>query len=424
MADEARRDVVQAQPRGAKNRVLGRFAAPFSSLSIRNYRYLWFGQVGSAVGMHADMLARGWLTHEMTGSNAQVGAVMLMRSLPMLIFGLGGGVIADRFDRRRLLIIIQVWTMLAHVLMAALILSGVVVLWHVYAVAFLLGIGMAMNQPVRTTMIPEVVGKKHMLNAIALNSLAINSTRFIGPAAIAFVIAEWGVGYAYVVSALAYAAVIWSTIKIRVDLSAIGRKTTSMASQFAEGLRYIARQRMILSLVLLGLGPLSFGLAHRTLLPGLVDERLGGDVRILGFLSSAAAIGSIAGALILGARGTIRGRGPLMLVMTVTYGVALALLAAPVILWAVYALMIVAGVSQTVFRTANTSVLLERTPDQLRGRVMSVVMLDNALAPVAGLAAGLIADGVGIGSGFLFLGIACLVVVAMALAFYPRLIKT
>ena len=425
MADEARRDVAQSQPRGRTTRVMRGLSSPFSSLAIRNYRYLWFGQVGSAVAMHADMLARSWLTWELTGSYTQLGGVNLMRALPMLIFGLGGGVIADRFNRRKLLIIIQGWTMASHILMAALILTGVVTLWHVYAVAFLLGIGMAMNQPVRTTMIPQVVGKEHMLNAIALNSLAINSTRFIGPAAIAFVMAAWGTGYAYVASALAMAAVIWTTTQIQIDFSVIGRKTSSMLGQFTEGMKYIAHQRMILSLVLLGLGPLAFGLAHRnTLLPGLVDERLGGGEVLLGLLSSAAAIGSIAGALTLGSRTSLRRRGPLMLAMTVTYGVALLLLGAPVALWAVFGLVIVAGTSQTVFRTANTSVLLERTPDELRGRVMSVVLLDNALSPVAGLGAGLIADVVGIGAGFVFLGAACLSIVAISLAFYPRLVRT
>ncbi|SVE62850.1 uncharacterized protein METZ01_LOCUS515704, partial [marine metagenome] len=177
----------------------------FRSLSNRNFRYLWFGQLLSATAMHADMVARAWLVWDLTGSSTSVASVLVARAIPMLILGLIGGVAADRFNRRRLLMVIQVWTMLMHVIMAALLLSGVVELWHVYVLAFALGAGMAMNQPVRTSIIPNLVDKKDMFNAMSLNSIAINTTRLGGPALIALLIVATDVGWAYVWAAGAFA---------------------------------------------------------------------------------------------------------------------------------------------------------------------------------------------------------------------------
>ena len=178
---------------------------------------MWFGQVLSATAMHADMVARAWLVWDLTGSSASVASVLIARAVPMLILGLIGGVAADRFNRRNLLMIIQGWTMLMHVLMAVLLLTDLIELWHVYVLAFGLGAGLAMTQPVRTSIIPNLVEKKDMLNAMSLNSIAINSTRFIGPAAISALIILTDVGWAYIWATAAYGLVLWSTGKIAVS---------------------------------------------------------------------------------------------------------------------------------------------------------------------------------------------------------------
>ncbi|MCI0881386.1 MAG: MFS transporter, partial [Chloroflexi bacterium] len=191
-------------------------ASAFRSLKNRNFRYLWFGQVLAATAMHADMVARAWLVWELTGSSTSVATVLVVRALPMLVLGLFGGVAADMFNRRRLLMVIQVWTLLMHGTMAVLLLAGLLELWHVYVLAFGLGAGMAMNQPVRTSIIPNLVERKDMINAMSLNSIAINSTRFVGPAAIAALIIATDVGWAYVWAAGAFLVVIWTTSKIAI----------------------------------------------------------------------------------------------------------------------------------------------------------------------------------------------------------------
>ena len=189
-----------------------------------------------------------------------------------------------------------------HAIMAALVISGNVELWHIYGLAALLGISMSMNQPVRTSIIPELVGKDRMLNAITLNSMAINGTRFIGPAAVAFLIGWQGVGAAYIVSTGMYMLVVMATLRIRLDVVKPLAGTGNMVAQLFEGFRYLAGNRLLLTLVVLGLGPLAIGIAHRSLLPGLVSDVLGQDVEMLGILQSAGAAGAVVAALYLGSR--------------------------------------------------------------------------------------------------------------------------
>ena len=392
-----------------------------SSLHNRNFRYLWFGQVGAATAMHADLVARSWLVYELTGSSLAVAGVNVARAVPMLLIGLFGGVAADRWDRKKLLVIIQAWSLLINAAMAIIVIGGWVEMWHIYVLAFMLGSGMAMNQPVRTSIIPQLIPKEQLLNAVALNSIAINATRLIGPAIIGIVIAAWGVGPAYAWSTVAYGIVIWTTT--RVDMPPLGSlaKRGTMVGQMVEGFRYIATNRLVLSLVLLGLGPLAFGFSHQTLLPALVVDELGRDAAIMGFIMAVGGIGGIVGGFYMASRRDLRRKGMIMLISATTYGIALLLFAGVNMLLMVFPLIIAIGISQTVFRSANTTALLENTPDHLRGRIVSATMLDTALAPIAGIIAGAAADSAGVSAGYLVLGVMCLGIVGLALLAHPRL---
>lgn len=400
--------------------IWSRLSNPFVSLSIPNYRYLWIGQVGSATAMHADMLARSWLVWQITGSFTAVAAVNVARGIPQLVFGIAGGVVADRWDRRKTLMLIQTWTFSMYVAMAALILLDLVQLWHVYGIAFLQGVSMSMNQPIRTSIVPQLVGKDRMLNAVTLNSIAINGTRFVGPAGVAFIIGFWGVGSAYVVSAAVYIVVVWTTIKIKIpDLPASSSKRRSAGGQLIEGFRFIVNDKTILTLVLLGLAPFAIGIAHRSLLPGLITEVLHAEVELLGILQSAAAIGSLGAGLYIASIKSIPRKGGLMLLVTVAYGASLLTVGWASMFWIVLPFLIVGAMSQTVFRAANTTMLLERTPARLHGRVVSVTLVDHALSPLVGIIAGLIADSRGVGAGFAFLGVSILAVVVLTMIVNP-----
>lgn len=421
-----RRDIADSESSAASRTGVARLipaslSRSFSSLTDRNFRYLWFGQVGAATAMHADLVARSWLVFELTGSSLAVAGVNVARAVPMLLIGLFGGVAADRWDRKRLLIIIQVWSLLLNAAMAIIVIGGWVEMWHIYVLAFLLGSGMAMNQPVRTSIIPQLIPKEQLLNAVALNSIAINATRLIGPAIIGVVIAAWGVGPAYAGSTIAYGIVIWTTTRVAMPPISVLAKHGSLVGQLIEGFRYIATNRLVLALVLLGLGPLAFGFSHQTLLPALVVDELGRDAAIMGFIMAVGGVGGITGGFYMASRVDLRRKGVIMLSSATAYGVALLLFAGVSMLVMVFPLMIAIGISQTVFRSANTTTLLENTPDHLRGRIVSATLLDTALAPVAGIIAGAAADSAGVSAGYLVLGGMCLAIVVLALLAYPKI---
>ena len=396
-------------------------SAAFRSLKNRNFRYLWFGQVLSATAMHADMVARSWLVWDLTGSTTSVASVLVARAIPMLILGLIGGVAADRFNRRKMLMVIQVWTLIMHIIMATLLLTDVIELWHVYVLAFGLGAGMAMNQPVRTSIIPNLVDRKDMINAMSLNSIAINSTRLGGPALIALLIAATDVGWAYIWSASAFAVVIWTTTRIAIPEITSRKPRGNPMTQLMEGFVYIGRHRVILALVMLGLGPLSIGFAHQVLLPQLVEQRYGYGIGLMGVLTSVGAIGGLTAGLFIASRQNVGHKGRLMLLATLSYGLVLLGFAGASVVWMAFPLIIWIGASQTLFRAGNSATLMEVTPDRLRGRIISATLLDTALSPAAGIAAGIVADRWGVSAGYALLSAGVLSVLALTLIIYPRI---
>ena len=374
------------------------------------------------MAMHADMVARGVLVWQLTQSSTAVGGVLGARAVPMLIFGIFGGVAADRFDRKRLLMFIQAWSLAMHAIMATLILTDVIQLWHVYVLAVGLGGGMALNQPVRTSIVPGMVKKSDLTNALTLNSIAINSSRLIGPAIIAFVIAATNTGAAYVWSAVAYVIVIWFTARLEIPEKTGPRSTVSPVAQLMEGFRYIAANRMVMALVLLGLAPLSIGFAHQTLLPQLVTE-FGYETSMIGYIISVGAVGGLSGGLIIASRRSIRTKGKVMLASTLLYALALLGFAGAAIadvLLLAFPLMILVGISQTSFRAMNMTILMETTPDHMRGRVIATTLLDSGLMPVAALGAGIIADQRGVAAGYMALSAGCLAVLALVMVIYPK----
>jgi MFS family permease len=388
---------------------------------------MWYGQVSSATAMHADILARSWLTYQLTGSTLSVALVEVMRAIPMLTLGLFAGVVADRMEKRLLLMAIQGWNVVIFAVMATLVLSGSVQLWHVYAYSGLIGIGHTMNQPVRMSFIPQLVGPVHMLNALSLSSIAINSTRLVGPAIVGVLIAAagGGVGPAYLVSLLMYSIALGSTLMIRnsgAPVDQVSRQGNgSMMGQLFEGFRFMASNRLVMALVLLAIGPLAIGHSYQTMLPAYVDDVLGAEAALLGILTSVGAVGGLSGGLWIASRGNIPHKGQLMLLTGVLYGVVILAFGVVTSLFAVVPLMIGLGASQTIFRAANNATILENAPAHMRGRIMSLTLMNNALGPLAGLTAGYVADREGVTSGMFLVGGACLGIVVLLTALYPKL---
>ena len=394
----------------------GRLLVPFASLEDRNFRLLWLGQLGSALAMWADQVARSWLTWQLTGSATAIGLVNVFRAIPLITLGLLGGVLADRLDKRKLLVAIQIWSLAIHVTMAVIILAGWVRLWHVYLTAFLMGGGMALNQPVRTSIIPQLLQGKLLVNAMSLNSIAINVTRLVGPAGVGFMIALAGdnVGPAYVVASGLYVLIVISTTMISYPGRPSDRPPASMATDLMEGFRYmLLENRTVLALVVLAMGPLAFAYTYVTLLPVFVTEVLHMDASGFGTIQSVSAVGALAGGFALASMGYVPHRGKLMPVPSISYGAAVVLLGGTGVPLLLFAVVIVAGASQTIFRAANNTTLLDITPSRLQGRIVSLTFLDMGVQSMAAIVAGRVTDVWNVSVGLTVLGGMCIAVVAL-----------
>ncbi len=396
---------------------------PFASLANHNFRMLWLGQLGQAMAMWSEQVARNWLTWQLTDSATAIGLVNLFRALPLITLGLLGGVVADRFDKRKTLIIIQVWSLSIYVAMAVLVLTGAIRLWHIYVTAFLLGAGMAMNQPVRTSFIPQLLEGKLLVNALSLNSIAINVSRLIGPAAVGVLIAVAGgnVGPAYVVSSVLYGLIVVSTSMIRPSGAPRPARRRSMGGDLVEGFRYmLLENRMVLALVVIAMGPLAFAFSYITLLPVFATEVLGMGPSGYGSMQSIAAVGALVGGFSLASLGNIPHKGKAMLASGLAYGAAIMALGGVHMAAMAFLLMVVSGAAQTVFRAANNSTLLEITPQRLQGRVVSVTFLDMGVQSLASILAGVVTDRWSVSAGMAFIGAVCIAIVGLTTLAVPR----
>ncbi|MBI4300964.1 MAG: MFS transporter, partial [Chloroflexi bacterium] len=188
----------------------------FQALQHRDYRFLWLGQCGYSIAVWGESIARGWLVYDMTGSASALGLVSMLRSIPMLLLGLLAGVVADRFDKRKVLMICQTATMLNLLLLSILLMTGTVQVWHIMVTTFFMGCSLAFIMPARQSLIPFLVGKENTSNAVALSSAAMNVNRIIGPSLAGALIKPIGTGGVYVSITAVYVFIIATTIMMRI----------------------------------------------------------------------------------------------------------------------------------------------------------------------------------------------------------------
>ncbi|MFE9256783.1 MFS transporter [Streptomyces sp. NPDC006879] len=345
----------------------------FSSLRIRNYRLFALGQAVSNTGTWMQRIAQDWLVLSLTGSASAVGITIALQFLPMLLLGLYGGVLADRLPKRRLLLATQSAMGLTGLALAVLTLSGHVQVWHVYLIAFLLGLVTVVDNPARQSFVSEMVGKEQLANAVSLNSANFQSARLIGPAVAGVLITAVGSGYAFLLNGLSFAAPILSLVLMRArELHPVERAPRGKG-QLREGLRYVAsRPELIWPIVLVGfIG--TFGFNFPIWLSAFTDELFHGEAGTYGLLNTLIAAGSLAGALLAARRGTSRLR--LLVGAALLFGALLTVTAFAPGFWLFAVLLVPIGMfGLTVNVTANSSVQMATDPE-MRGRVMALFMM-------------------------------------------------
>jgi MFS family permease len=358
----------------------------------RNYRLFFTGQVVSLAGTWMQNIALAWLVIELSGSALAVGALAFCRFLPFLLFGLVAGVLVDRFDTRRLLVVTQGTAMVVSIVLAVVTLTGSATLPVVYALALLGGLVLVVDAPGRQTLTFQMVGPAELQNAVALNSGLFNASRVIGPAIAGLLIAAVGTGLCFVVNAVSFLAVLVSLNLLRPEeLTPVARQETRVVAGIREGVAWAFHAPLVRTVLAVVTVVSTVGFNFHVLVPLLASETLDAGAETFGILSSAFGLGALVGALATASlreassRAFLSGAVGFSLLM---FALALAD-SVPVALGLLFGL----GVSFSLFTSSASALIQLAAPDHLRGRVVSLFLFAFAgLAPIGGLVAGFLAE--------------------------------
>ncbi len=340
-------------------------------------------------------VAQSWLVYRLTGSSLLLGSVGFASQIPVFLVAPLGGIVADRQNRQRVVICTQVASMLLACVLAALTLTGMVQVWHIFVLASLLGVVNAFDIPGRQSFLVDMVGKEDLMNAIALNSSLFNGARIIGPAIAGILVARIGEGWCFFANAVSYIAVIIGLLMMRVRPRS-HRPSGSPLAHIIEGFRFV-RQTGPIRAILLLLGLVSLvAMPYTVLMPVFADKILHGGARGLGILMGATGVGALLGALTLATRTGVRGLGRWVAFSCGGFGVSLVLFSLSRSFWLSSALLLPVGFSMMLQMSSSNTLIQAMVPDHLRGRVMSVYsMMFMGMAPFGALLGGALADRLG-----------------------------
>lgn len=392
----------------------------FAALAIPNYRRYLAGQSVSLVGTWMQMAAQSWLVLTITHSSTALGIVVALQTLPVLLLGPYGGVIADRVDKRRTMIALQIAMGVQALALGLLTITGAVRLWEIGALAALLGLNNAFENPARQAFMLEMVGPESLRNAVSLNSVTVNVARVIGPAVAGLLIATVGEGVCFLVNAASFVAVVCSLLTL--DRSSIKPSTPSgrESGQLREGLRYV-RETPELG-VPLAMMALAGALAYefQVTLPVMARQGLHVGAAGYGFMTAAMGVGAVLGGLVVANRGKV-GLPPLVLSATAFGVVLLAAALAPNLAVALVALAFAGAASISFMATGNSTLQLAAAPN-MRGRVMSLWFVAfQGSTPIGGPIVGWVMAMAGARAGLGLGGLTCLAVALLGLLALRRL---
>lgn len=396
---------------------------PVRSLRHPAFRSLWLGQTSTTMGQWMDQFTRGWLVYELTGSAAHLAFVSAARAMPLLFVGLFAGVLADRMNRKHLLMSSQSINVSLNLLLAVLIVTGSVEVWHIYVTGVLGGVGMAVQQPARQSMIPSLVPDKDLQNAVVLNSGTLNIGQAVGPAIAGIVVAAFGMGAAYFLQAGMFVAAIAFTFSMTDPPEHRTQKAReeSMMESLRSGFRYVRGNEVVMLLLTLALVPMFFGNPYQSLIPLFAADILDVGAQETGLLLAATGIGSVLSLVIMAVLPPFRYRGRVLVVTAVLYGLCIAVFAGSRMFLLAAAVLLVAGFMRSTYRAINHTMLLSETAAEYRGRVNSMYLLDRGLVPLGTVMLGLMTAVIGVPTAVLIMGIICTLGTLAAVLIAPRI---
>jgi len=370
--------------------------ATLRALHHRNFQLFFSGQLISLIGTWMQTVAQSWLVYRLTGSSLLLGSVGFASQFPVFVVAPLGGIVADRYNRHRVVIATQSASMILAFILAILTLSSRVQIWQIFVLAALLGVVNAFDLPARQSFIVDMVGKEDLMNAIALNSSMFNAARIVGPAVAGVLVARIGEGWCFLANGLSYIAVIVGLLLMRPPRPYYLGSSASPLEHFVEGFRFAWGNAPIRALLLL-LGLVSLvGMPYTVLMPIFADRILHGGARGLGILMGATGVGALLGALTLATRQGVRGLSRWVAFSCAGFGLSLVLFALSRVFWLSTALLLPVGFCMMLEMSSSNTLIQSMVPDQLRGRVMAMyAMVFMGLAPFGALFAGASAERIG-----------------------------
>lgn len=371
----------------------------FNALKYPNYRSYWFGLMAVVTGYQVLFVAQGWLVYDLTGSPALLGAMGAATAIPQIFLTPLAGVMADRVDRRRLMVVTQLGYGVIMMTLAVLLLTGVVGKANVelsvallLVASFVASVVQTFDQPARMALVPQLLGSRDdLLNAIALQNLVWQGTSIVGPAIGGLLIAGFGVAACYVITSLSVLGMVTGLLRMQLAPAPSSARNQSIAHNMSEGVEFIRGNAVIASLLAMIFFNCFFGLSYMSLVPAFAKDVLQVGAEGQGFMMAAFGAGAILGSIIIATWGRVLRTGVLVVVGSFGFGLALFGYALSDNYWLTLALLMLLGVLRTMWMTSGSASIQGLVPNELRGRVMGIYGLAWALVPLGGLASGTVA---------------------------------
>ena len=402
---------------------LSHIAEGFRALRVRNYRLYWFGQLVSLTGNWMTTTAQSWLVYSLTHSPFALGFVTTLQFLPIMLFSLFGGVIADRVPKRRLLVVTQSLSLVQSVVFGYLAASGLLQVWHIYILAAAQGVINAIDNPTRQAFATELVGKEDRANSIALNSMLFNGARVVGPAVAGLLIARVGAATALYLDAVSYLGVIGALLAMNPAkfFTQAMRVKEAPLKELGDGLRYAWQTPAVLSILIVVAFIGTFGYNFSVVLPLLGGFVLHTDAEGFGALSAALGIGSLIGAVSIAYTKTLTMRR--LLIGSTMFGILLGAVSLSSVMSLSQLILVGLGFFGILFSTSANTLLQQTVPDRLRGRVMSLfILLFAGSTPIGAFLIGTISNAFNVSTALVICSVLCVIGVG-ASAWYQHSVR-
>lgn len=377
----------------------------FASLQNRDFRFLWVGSLGAQFAMQMQVVARGWLIYAMTNSPIALTWVLLSFAIPSFLFSLFGGVIADRMQKKRVMITAQLLNCAATLIMATIVITGKVTFIDFIYFGVFNGTILSLSMPSRQSVIPEIVGEDSLFNAMALSTASMNLSRVCGPAlagAIIAVIASgdtsstFGVGVVYFIIAALYLVSVATLGALHYKGKSTITEKKSVFEDITAGLSYMWSSPLIFGLLLVSFLPMLFGMPIQFLMPAFNQDILGGGPDDLGLMMGANGVGALMGSLLLARLGDLRRKGLWLLAMSLVWAIFMGMFAFTTSMQSALPAVAAVGLCSSMFMAMNMSLVQLAVDPQMRGRVNSIMMMTFGLMPIGVIPVGFIAEHYGI----------------------------